>query len=342
MATVDIHQINIKYKGVEYPIEFSVPSLPNPVNCPDGFIVGQEHNGRLARGRHDPVPRKPGHQTNEIEVLRPILDNGSGVDLRSKITFRITNKTTGTFIRALFLSGFKKQAFALARSIYPWVDEFYRLNGPWVTERLFSEGVGWFDTGFPAFSLLSTGGNLHEILVDGDNFAGWVAVNYQKFQDDPKQLDYFKSPQDVIKQTLVTGQTETRIIIDKGPLGGYGDTYLPKVAPEQPYHSTWDRDNHNGLEFIPPLPFETKLYREAIEPDKAQKGVPVTVEKYCFWGSNTYGLVNGLWYTLEEMLVIGDYEADPSRGGTQDDRRVYVDDWLVTCPPPVIGWTRQS
>lgn len=283
------------------PAETPEPSpVLEPVPMPDGFVVGPEYNGRIARIRHDPVPRIPGAIVNEIEPMH-------GEDFRSKITYKLGLDPT-------------------------WVDEFVRLNGQWIADRLFSEGVGWFDTGFPAFSTLDCGGNLVSCPTTAIYESGWIDVEYQRFQNGPGGIDYLKHPNLVTKQVLVTGtQTQTKILIDKGFPGGYGDTYIPKVSPVQPHHSVINRDGHNGLQFYPGLPCFTTLH-----------GVQVTITRWCFYGSDTYGEIDGLWYLLEEMLQIGDINT-PSLGGTMDDRRTYCAALAgMPCPPPVIGWVRQE
>jgi len=290
--------------------QVSPSQLPDPVECPDGFVVGPERNGHVARINHDPIdyPRTVDLTlkiTNEIEKTSPLLSNGTGVDPRSKVTTNITSA---------------------------WAGEFLRLNGPWVTSRLFALAVGWFDTGYPTFSLLQCGGNLVEFLAGGFQYPGWGAINYQAKQNGPTGKSYLKHPQLVEKQVLVAGDKVRRLLIDKGADGGYGDTYIPLIADEQPYLSLWGRSsNQNGVTFYPDLPLQTKLY-----------GVDVTITRYCFYGSGTYVEVDGLWYLGEQMLVTGGLD-DLSRGGDENDRRTYCDALQgMPCPPPVIGWTRQE
>lgn len=301
----------MKIYGMPHVDLYPVPVMPHPSELPPGaFVVDQRYNGRIGRINHDLVPRSPGFLTNEIEALRKRRSDGLKVDPNSKVTWRLGDSPA-------------------------WMSEFDRLNGTWVADRLRTEKIGWYDTGFPVFSMLDCGGNL-VVGIDNGNpfeFLGWMAIQYQRFQSGPQGYNYNEHPYLVTKQTLVAGKDTTRILIDKGYPGGYGDAFLPKVAPEQLYVSTIRRDKpQNGVRMFPPLPWETKLHR-----------VPVTVTRMAFYGSNTYVEVDGQWHLGEEMLVIGDYFDDPSRGGTMDDRRTYCDALLsMPCPPPVIGWTRQA
>lgn len=207
-----------------------------------------------------------------------------------------------------------KITFKLARK-QAWVDSFRESLGKKVFGQFATPGFGWMDTNHDTeeykFSLIQCGGNLVNVVaVEGE----WALVETQAFERGPDPiLTYKKAPHLNIKQVLVGSSAQQKIfwICDKKR----GDVIFPAVSPVQAAIPV------NQLEFFPSLPFETRL-----------SGKPVVIEAYRFTSSDTYAQVGGDWFLIEEMPVTGD--------GSHLDRKVNVEGWLKTCPPPIIGWTK--
>jgi hypothetical protein len=177
-------------------------------------------------------------------------------------------------------------------------------------------GFGWMDTNHDTyeykFSLIQCGGNLVNVAAIED---GYAYVETQDFYRPPNiKLTYRNAPHLTIKQVLVGTSAKQKIfwITDKKR----GDLTFPAVSPVQAAIPI------DQLEFFPELPWTTKINGESVK---------VTITAYWFVGSNTFGLIDSKWYLLEEMQITGN--------GSHLDRQVYVEKWMETCPPPVIGWT---
>lgn len=198
-----------------------------------------------------------------------------------------------------------------------WVERFHKMMGDFVFGQFASPGYGWMDTnhdGFQyKFSLIQCGGNLVNV-TSLEN--GYAFVQTQDFNRTPEpNLTYRNAPHLNIKQVLVGRSVQHKIywITDKKR----GDVIFPAVSPVQAAIPI------EQLEFFPKLPWVTWLDGEVI---------PVKIFAYRFVGSNTFGLIRNRWRLLEEMQITGN--------GSFLDRKVYVEGWIETCPPPVIGWTR--
>lgn len=209
-----------------------------------------------------------------------------------------------------------KITFKLAERL-AWIERFCEMMGEFVFGQFATPGYGWMDSNYDTneykFSLIQCGGNLVNVTAINDEFA---LVETQDFYQLPDQdITYQLAPQLNVKQVLVgrSGRQKIYWITDKKR----GDVIFPAVSPVQAAIPV------KQIEFFPKLPWATWLEGELL---------PVVVTSYCFVGSNTYGLIKGTWHILEEMLITGN--------GSHLDRRVYVDNWIETCPPPIIGWTR--
>lgn len=144
----------------------------------------------------------------------------------------------------------------------------------------------------------------------------YAFVQTQDFYQTPDpNLTFRHAPHLNIKQVLVGRSVQHKLywITDRKR----GDVTFPAVSPVKTAIPI------EQLEFFPRLPWVTWLSGEVI---------PVKISAYRFVGSNTFGLVKNRWRLLEEMQITGN--------GSFTDRKVYVENWIETCPPPVIGWTR--
>lgn len=301
---VEIQAVGLKINGIDLTVNLTPPVLPEPVLDPMGWRVYPGDRQMPARVKHDAVMRDtPLQQTNEMFPLRP--HDGYKADWRSKITMKLAQRPV-------------------------WVDRFIGFMGSWVWGRFNDKGFGWMDFAAPneslSFNALDCGGNLRNILEVID---GWGLVQTLDFGSNPYIYHtYENAPHLCIKQVLVGRSTlyNPYWVVDKGERGGVGDLVIPCVTDTLAAHPL------SQLEFFPALPFAARL-----------SGVPVVVEGYSFSGSDVYVLCSGQWYCAEEMLVLGK-ESDRSLGGSWLDRRTYIvtDGWPTTCPPPVIGWTRQG
>lgn len=209
-----------------------------------------------------------------------------------------------------------KITFKLADRLV-WVERFREMMGDFVFGQFATPGYGWMDTNHQEFeykfNLIQCGGNLVNV-TSVEN--GYAFVQTQDFYQTPDpDLTYRNAPHLIIKQVLVGRSAKQKIywITDKKR----GDVTFPSVSPVQAAIPV------NQLEFFPKLPFVTWLAGDVI---------PARITAYRFVGSDTFGLVKGRWRLLEEMQINGN--------GSHLDRKVYVDNWMETCPPPVIGWTR--
>lgn len=198
-----------------------------------------------------------------------------------------------------------------------WVDRFREMMGEYMLGKFAEHGFGWMDTNHDIyeykFSLLQCGGNLVNVVAIEN---GYAYVETQDFSQTPdRNLTYRQAPHLTIKQVLVGSSAKQKKywITDKKR----GDITFPSVSPVQAAIQM------EQLEFFPKLPWATRFIGEPI---------PVLITAYWFVGSNTYGLVENKWHLLEEMQITGN--------GSHLDRKVYVKNWIETCPPPVIGWTR--
>ena len=214
------------------------------------------------------------------------------------------------------VSKFSKITFKLAKRP-EWVDRFRCMLGEFVLDLFSTPGYGWMDTNNTPleykFNLMQCGGNLVNVLEQDYEHA---YVETQDFNRPPNpDLTYRNAPHLTIKQVLVGRSASQKIywITDKKR----GDVTLPAVSPVRAAIPV------EQLEFFPELPWMTKL---------VGKDIPVRISGYWFVGSNTYGLIDGNWLLLEEMQITGN--------GSHLDRKVYIENWVETCPPPVIGWTK--
>lgn len=199
-----------------------------------------------------------------------------------------------------------------------WVDRFREMMGAFVLGQFATPGFGWMDSNYNTyeykFNLIQCGGNLVNVATVVSDYAYVETQNF--FHPPNRKHTYQHAPHLNIKQVLVGRSAKQKIfwITDKKR----GDIIFPAVSPVQASIPV------QQLEFFPKLPWLTSL---SGEPD------PVLITAYCFVGSNTYGLINDQWLLIEEMEITGN--------GSHLDRKVYVDNWVETCPPPVIGWTRE-
>jgi len=198
-----------------------------------------------------------------------------------------------------------------------WVDRFREMMGKFVLGQFATHGYGWMDTNHDIyeykFGLIQCGGNLVNVTAVDSGYAYLQTQDFYQYPD--RTLTYKHAPHLVIKQVLVGNSATQKIfwITDKKR----GDVIFPAVSPVQAALPV------EQLEFFPELPWATWL---------DGKHLPVVIKAYRFLGSDTYGLIDNTWCLLEEMQITGN--------GSHLDRRVYVENWIETCPPPVIGWTR--
>lgn len=198
-----------------------------------------------------------------------------------------------------------------------WVERFRKTMGDFVFGQFATPGYGWMDTNYDTneykFNLIQCGGNLVNVATI---FGGYAFVETQDFYRQPNyNLTYNQAPHLNIKQVLVGRSAKQKIfwITDKKR----GDVTFPAVSSLQAAIPV------EQLEFFPKLPWVTWLSGEVL---------PVRITAFCFVGSNTYGQIEDKWRLIEEMQITGN--------GSYLDRQVYVENWIDTCPPPVIGWTR--
>lgn len=279
-------------------------SRVEPVVHPDGWIVYSNDGQMPARVRHDKVSRTLGDKITLIQTNETVVGRpiiDGEVDWRSKEVTRLDRD-------------------------WDWVIKFRDMLGELVWGLYVQPGFGFQDTNskptdpdvgpFKQQSL-TCGGNLVNVIGD----PMWTAAGeYRQVQVQSfYSKNYFLSdwnfmPHLFTKQVLVghNADKETYYIAHQK----HGDLTWPWVCDRPLAISS------SELEFLPKLPFATML-----------DGIPVMIDAYCFHGSNTYGRINDRWYLLEEMVVSG-------IGSCTYDRRVYVKDWVETCPPPVKGWIR--
>jgi len=198
-----------------------------------------------------------------------------------------------------------------------WVERFREMMGEYMLGKFAEPGYGWMDTNHDIyeykFSLLQCGGNLVNVAAIKN---GYAYVETQDFYRSPnRNLTYRFAPHMTIKQVLVgsSAKQDYFLITDKKR----GDLTFPAVSPIQAAIPV------EQLEFFPELPWATNLIKDS---------APVVITAYWFVGSNTYGLIENKWHILDEMPITGN--------GSHLDRKVYVKNWIETCPPPVIGWTK--
>ena len=325
----------VTYSDGTYAIEAYAPPVP-PIDAPEP--------------RTSPPPGwHPGPTDNPMRMYHDDKRADWGYAPRTlRLTIAITNEITPTRPT----NKAQTKVYGDAKIEIPmkrrrdWLNWIYNTHGPWATERIYRPGYGYFDgagknpdafTPANAFKLLLGGGQ----LVNGRGTTGeYTLIETQNYDAGPDYgITYQNSPHLVLKQNNVGNDKDKNMFIqvDKGLKGGVGDVYLPNCsnvvypwfdnAPMAAVESEF-------LEDIPETPHTGVMY-----------GQQVVVAEHCFSGSNTWGLVvSGLpygWYLLEEMLVTGDPN-DMTKGGSGDDRRVYITPWVFTSPIPVIGWTRQS
>jgi len=241
-------------------------------------------------------------------------------DVKSRtesLPLRMTNETFPLrLVEDDIVNPYSKITFKLAdRPV--WVEYFREMMGDFVFGQFAEPGYGWMDTNHDPFeykfSVIQCGGNLVNVAT---TVAGYAFVETQNFYREPNpDFSYRRAPHLNIKQVLVGRSANQKIywITDKKR----GDVIFPAVSPHQAAIPV------EHLEFFPKLPWITWLSGEIL---------PVTITAYCFSGSDTFGLIDDEWHLIEEMQVTGN--------GSHLDRKVYVENWIETCPPPVIGWTR--
>ena len=206
---------------------------------------------------------------------------------------------------------------------YEWIRFCREFMGPKVWERFVQPGDGFCDTneedtdpinGEIKLGVIDCGGvrrNVTRILENGS----YAIVQHQPFQDGPNaELNYENAPHLHNVKVLVGDTPQKSWFIRTDPK--QGDTYWPFISCVPVAHQL------NWIDFYPKLPFNASLYN-----------VNIVISKYIFSGSNTYGFVDGFgWYELERM--------DPT--GNNQGWMVNVSPWVLTCPAPVVGWTRQE
>ena len=301
--------VELVYDGKIQEYEPVIPSenggKPTPVPTPlHGFFVYAESGPayRAARVRHDVVSRTFENRSGLIQTNETRALTGAP-DYRSKVVTSLDRN-------------------------WAWVDLFQSMIGTFMWGLYVQPGYGFQDTNndptdpnagpFKQQSL-TCGGNLLSVCSDviWTNDGAYVTVAIQDFNKIPNfSLTYENSPHLVTKQVIVghNSEKETYYIAHQKN----GDMTFP-MACRVPLAIAV-----RNIEYLPSLPFETEI-----------NGWPVTFDAFCFQGSNTFGKSQGDWFAIEEMVVSG-------IGSCQYDRRVYVRDWIATCPPPVKGWTRTS
>lgn len=199
-----------------------------------------------------------------------------------------------------------------------WVDRFREMMGEFLLGKFATPAFGWMDTNYDTheykFSLIQCGGNLVNVAALDGRYAYVETQDFYRTPD--RNMTYRHAPHLTIKQVLVGRSAKQKNFwcADKKR----GDITFPAVSPVQAAIPI------EQLEFFPELPWATRLI--------SGEPLPVVITAYWFVGSNTYGLIDNMWQLLEEMPVTGN--------GSHLDRQVYVENWIETCPPPVIGWTR--
>lgn len=300
------HRIEVFADGTYRVTKFYPPPIPVPAPTIGWFVYAWDGQ-KPARARHDYPSRTFSEkikliQTNETVALRPMTD---GVpDPRSK-------------------------EITLLDRRWEWVRKFIDMMTYYIWGQYVQPGFGYQDTNedhtnpdvgpFKQQSL-SCGGNLFNVLSERiwTSLGAHLQIQIQDFyQPVDWTLTYESAPHLVTKQVLVghNAAKETYYITDQKR----GDITWPMVC-DKPLAVA-----ESDIEYLPKLPFVTKM-----------NGYDITFVVYCFTGSSTYGMADdGNWYLIEEMVVSG-------IGSCSYDRRVYVDEWIKTCPPPIKGWTRSE
>src|SRR3990172_2676158 len=221
---------------------------------------------------------------------------------------------------------YRSKVITQLQNDWRWVEQFRSMIGVFMWGLYVQPGAGFQDTNtdptdpdvgpFKQQSLTCSG-NLLSTCADTiwTNDGAYVTVAIQDFNQEPNPLlTYERAPHMVTKQTLEghNADKETYRIVHKRN----GDMVFPMVC-RVPLAIAL-----RNIEYLPVLPFTTTM-----------NGYEMTFDAFCFQGSNTLGQSRGEWYLIEEMVVSG-------IGACKYDRRVYVRDWIVTCPPPVIGFRR--
>lgn len=333
MGAVSIHRIDIRFRDVEYSLAFT--PVPVPQSRPNGWTPGPGDTPmRLYHDDKNPfwyyAPRTLQMSlsiTNEITKTEPPNKDQTKVDSRSQIVMPMQKRRD-------------------------WLDWFVYTHGARAAAAIYTPKYGYFDgKANPENPDELTPANPYKLLIAGGQLVnvrhmerGYAFVEAQRFANGPDYtLTYQTHPHLILKQLNVGNRPDKSMFlqVDKGEVGGVGDVYLPLCSPElykwlpgELASAPLAAVKAVLLERFPELPFRATLH-----------GRSVTITEYCFSGSNVWGYVGwgdmeAGWYMLEEMLVTGN-ENDRTKGGNDQDRRVYISPWLHACPIPVIGWIRQ-
>jgi len=232
-----------------------------------------------------------------------------------------------------------------------WETKMRELMGDTVFARFQRDGYGFMDHGDTRLYCLFLGCDvvreLDTLVSGGQRFSLVQAQDYDNPVD--QSLNPIKDPHLFHTQVLVssTASRDYNILNDRGAVGGNGLVQFPVVVinrvPEYADVPLVGIEQYK-IAFFPRPPFTAKLYRDSLVVDNvwrtpgANEGVEVTIEKLWLSGSDVYGLVDGLWYLLDQMLIRGSYDT-PALHGDMDDRRVFIAPWKLPPGAPNIGWT---
>jgi hypothetical protein len=202
-----------------------------------------------------------------------------------------------------------------------WVEQFKRMLGPVMWDLFHQPKFGYFDgnhelTG-EIHTVLRNGGDLGKVNRIQDTFA---IIEHQDFHSAPDPTVNAWNRPDIVSVQGLVGHTKERDYWKRHPKHGH---------LEWPFVSKLETAIElNKIEFFPELPHKGTLH-----------GKPVLVEAYGFTGPRVFGLIEGAWKLLEEMLIIDHIPGWP-RAGSDADRRVYINPWITTWPPEWCNWTR--
>jgi hypothetical protein len=203
--------------------------------------------------------------------------------------------------------------------------------------------------------------NIFDTIVVNGNW--WELVETLDFHSPPKKIDgiwyykgeaisWFTHPHLFFTRTnrvqtkIVTWLTRNKInaASDGGLIGGKGDEHWPAVS------NAIAAQRRYKLREYPKLPATMILHPESVIVDgnlmPMNNGREITVDAYCFQGSDTFIRSGGKWYLADQMLIRANVEL---RGpGNGFDYRCFVtmpgkgEPWMGYrgFRSPVCGWVR--
>lgn len=217
-----------------------------------------------------------------------------------------------------------------------WIYHFISMMGFRIWEKFIDPGNGLCDTtaegvdpytGDIKLGCIDCGGNRRRALADLGQY--WLVETQDFFSGPNPELTYENAPQLHEVRTLIGNTKDTPWFVRPDPKDG--DTIWPWMSKVPVVHEKRYTTPY------PELPLVTRYH-----------GYPVTITKYVFSGSNTYGYIENSnpvedgWYIIEEMVY--PIPSDTSYQANDRSWVVHIEpkDWVEHCPPPIDGWTRQE